>query len=55
MWLKLRKDWRGYYRGSAIEVDDEEGVLLIQKKIAIYSTSGNYMTKRDVDFALRRR
>ena len=55
MHIKLRKDWHSYWRGSVIEVEDEEAILLIQKKIASYSSSKNYMTKRDLDFALKRR
>ena len=55
MYIKLRKDWHSFWRGSIIEVGDEEGILLIQKKIASYSSSKNYMTKRDLDFALKRR
>ncbi len=55
MHIKLRKDWLNYWRGSVIEVEDDEAVLLIQRKIASYSSSKNYMTKRDLDFALKRR
>ncbi|GAJ15558.1 unnamed protein product [marine sediment metagenome] len=55
MHIKLQKDWLGYYRGSVIEVEDEEAVLLVQRKVASYSSSKSYMTKRDLDFALRRR
>lgn len=55
MWIRLRRDWLGYWRGSVIEVEDEEGALLIQRKIASYTHQGDYMTKRDLDFALRRR
>ena len=55
MFIKLRKDWLGYYRGSVVEVEDEEAALLTQRKIAFRASSEDYMTKRDLDFALRGR
>lgn len=55
MWIKLKKDWNSYWRGSIIEVEDREGVELIQRRIAICSSSEKYMTERDVVFALKRR
>lgn len=55
VWIKLKKDWNSYWRGSIIEVEDEEGVELIRRRIAIYSSSEKYMTERDVVFALKRR
>jgi len=55
VWIKLKKDWNSYWRGSIIEVEDKEAVVLIQRRIAIYSSSKKYMTERDVVFALKRR
>lgn len=55
VWIKLKKDWNSYWRGSIIEVEDKEGVELIQRRIAICSSSEKYMTERDVVFALKRR
>ena len=55
MHIKLRKDWHSFWRGSVVEVDDEEGALLIQGRIASYASPGDYMTKRDLILALKRR
>jgi len=55
VWVKLKKDYKGYWRGSVIEVNDKEGELLIRKGIAIHSKPDSYMTKRDLEFALRGR
>ena len=55
MFIKLKRDWRNYWRGSVVEVDDEEAMLLIQRKIASRTSPEDYMTKRDLIFALKRR
>ena len=55
MWVKLKKDYKGYWRGSVIKVNDREGKLLIQKGVAIHSEPDGYMTKEDLDFALKKR
>lgn len=55
IFLKLKKDWHNYWRGSVTEVEDKEAILLVQRKIAVYSSPQDYMTKSDLDFALKRR
>ena len=55
MFVKLRKDWLGYWRGSVVEVEDKEAIVLIQRKIAFRTSPEDYMTKRDLILALKRR
>jgi len=54
MHIRLKKDYLGYYRGSVIEVDESEAKELVKNRVAVYTSSQSSMTKKDIDFALRR-
>jgi len=54
MHIRLKKDWHWYYRGSIIELDESEAKELVRNRIAVYASSQSSMTKRDLDYALRR-
>lgn len=55
MFIKLRKDWHQYWRGSVIEVDESEAKELVKNRVAIHASSQSSMDKRDIDFAMRGR
>lgn len=43
MWVRLKREWRGYWKGSVLNLPDDEALPLLSTNKAIRAKSTDYM------------
>jgi len=48
MRIRLKKNWRGYQKGSILNISDDDAMELIKIRIAVRAKPGEYMRFSDL-------